>query len=88
MIQCHSPCLGATELLQDGSDGHILYFCGIEIRILCDSGFENVVEELFWVCVFETALFGARDGSADGGEKDDVVGILLEDVFQAFLNET
>jgi hypothetical protein len=39
------------------------------------------------VGVFETAFLCSCDGRAEGGEEDDVVGVLLEDVFGAFLDE-
>jgi hypothetical protein len=37
------------------------------------------------VGVFEAAFLCARDGRAEGGEDDDVVGVFLEDVAGAFL---
>jgi len=39
------------------------------------------------VGVFEAAFLCSRDGRAQGGEEDDVVGVFLEDVFGAFLQE-
>ena len=37
--------------------------------------------------VFESTLLGAGDGGAEGGEEDDVGGVLLEDGLGAFLDE-
>jgi len=48
---------------------------------------QDVGEELVVVGVFEAAFFGSGDGRAEGGEEDDVVGVFLEDVFGAFLEE-
>ncbi|CAG8700643.1 7934_t:CDS:2, partial [Scutellospora calospora] len=47
----------------------------------------DVGEEFVVVGVFEAAFLCAGDGRAEGGEEDDVVGVLLEDVFGAFLEE-
>jgi hypothetical protein len=46
-----------------------------------------VGEEFMVVGVFEAAFLCARDGGAEGGEEDDVVGVFLEDVFGASLEE-
>jgi hypothetical protein len=46
-----------------------------------------VREEFMVVGVFEAAFFCSGDGGAEGGEEDDVVGVFLEDVFGAFLEE-
>lgn len=39
------------------------------------------------VGIFEAALLCACDGCAEGGEEDDVVGVPLENVLGAFLDE-
>ena len=82
-LRCSSG-FHAAEFLQDGADADIVDARRVEVGVCGEGGAEDVVEEFFGVGGAETALFGARDGRAEGGEDHDVVGGFLEDVFEAF----
>ena len=87
MQRSHSPGFAAAELGEDGAYLHIVDEFGVEVGRGGEGGFEDVGEEFVVVGVFEAAFLCAGDGGAQGGEEDDVVGVFLEDVFGAFLDE-
>jgi hypothetical protein len=40
------------------------------------------------ICVSETALLCSCNGCSKSGKEDHILGVLLEDVLEAFLDET
>lgn len=87
MQRGHATGFAAAELGKDGAYLHIVDEFRVEIGDGGEGGFEDVREEFVVVGVFEAAFLCAGDGGAQGGEEDDVVGVFLEDVFGAFLEE-
>jgi hypothetical protein len=57
--------------------------CWIKVRIRGEGGAEDRREELLGIAVFEVAFEGARYWCSEGGEDDDVVGVLFEDLGKA-----
>ena len=47
----------------------------------------HVVEQFVVIAIFEAAFVSASDRCTEGGQEDDVLGILSEDVLYAFQNE-
>lgn len=79
----HAAGFGAAEFLEDAADADIVDQGRVEVRVCSEGGAKNVCEEFFGVGIFETALFGAGDGGAEGGEDDDVGGGFVEDLFES-----
>lgn len=50
-----------------------------------ESGLDYSSEHLLWVGMAEAAFIGSGYGSAESGEEDNVIGMFLEDILQAFL---
>jgi hypothetical protein len=83
----HAPGFAAAELREDCADLHVVDQARVEVGGCGEGCFQDVGEERMVVGVFEAAFLCSGDGRAEGGEEDDVVGVLLEDVFGAFLDE-
>jgi len=58
------------------------------LRVLEFPGGTYGCEQLMVVCVSETAFLRSCDGCAKGGQEDDILRVLLEDVPEAFLDGT
>lgn len=103
MVGGHATSFRATKLSKNCADADIVNLCGIEVGELLDCSFQDLLdgqirstnafaktygtEQFVVICIAQTSLLRPGHRSSQCGKNDHIIGVLLENVLDAFLDE-